>query len=378
MTEPGNPDRLVPESAPETTGTSLPGELPTRRSLRAERQASSATSTGSVPAVQWPTPGTISGRDERTDAADPRAAHIVVVPDASAAVAPATASVVAGTAPAAAARPVVSPSAARAAASGSGVPPTGSTPTIRTAPRKRRNPLGALVALVVVPGLFLTVALPAYAFAPTGEASGFGETDSHELAVASAQEVDVSSSAAKITVARDGYTAVSGEEIRRQTEEAEAAARAQAAAELAAQVGSYSAPAQRQEGDDYPWPGGPVGVLSPLNYEYRECVDFVAWRLNRDAGATGPFRWVWSNLTPGGGSAWNWANAWYANGWQVSHDPIVGSVAWFTGNHVAYVQSVNGDGTVTIEEYNQNSDHNYHRRTIGVGDAALYLYPPPA
>lgn len=230
---------------------------------------------------------------------------------------------------------------------------------------------------MVVPGLFLTVALPAYAFAPTG-GSEYGESGTHELSVASAQEVDVSSSAAKITVARDGYTAVSGEEIRRQTAEAEAAARAQAAAELAAQVGTYSVPAQRQEGDDYPWPGGPVGVLSPLNYEYRECVDFVAWRLNRDAGATGPFRWVWSNLTPGGGSAWNWANAWYANGWQVSHDPIVGSVAWFTGNHVAYVQSVNGDGTVTIEEYNQNSDHNYHRRTIGVGDASLYLYPPPA
>ncbi|KQQ94177.1 hypothetical protein ASF62_08535 [Leifsonia sp. Leaf325] len=274
------------------------------------------------------------------------------------------------------ARASVSSSAARAAASGAGAPPRGPASTSKPA-RRRKNPLGAIVALVVVPGLFLTVALPAYAFAPTS-GSEYSESGTHELAVASAQEVDVSSSAAKITVARDGYTAVSGEEIRRQTAEAEAAARAQAAAELAAQVGTYSVPAQRQEGDDYPWPGGPVGVLSPLNYEYRECVDFVAWRLNRDAGATGPFRWVWSNLTPGGGSAWNWANAWYANGWQVSHDPIVGSVAWFTGNHVAYVQSVNGDGTVTIEEYNQNSDHNYHRRTIGVGDAALYLYPPPA
>ena len=308
-----------------------------------------------------------------------RAQPYRVAPDASAAVGPATASVVAGQRPQprTAARPVVSPSAARAAASGSGSPRRGSRPPSK--PRaKRRNPFGAIVALVVVPGLFLTVALPAYAFAPTGEGRSTASPDTHELAVASAQEVDVSSSAAKITVARDGYTAVSGEEIRRQTAEAEAAARAQAAAELAAQVGTYSAPAQRQEGDDYPWPGGPVGVLSPLNYEYRECVDFVAWRLNRDAGATGPFRWVWSNLTPGGGSAWNWANAWYANGWQVSHDPIVGSVAWFTGNHVAYVQSVNGDGTVTIEEYNQNSDHNYHRRTIGVGDAALYLYPPPA
>ena len=54
---------------------------------------------------------------------------------------------------------------------------------------------------------------------------------------------------------------------------------------------------------------------------------------------------------------------------------MVGAVAWFPYNHVAYVQSVNGDGTVTIEEYNWNSDHSYHVRTIPVGEA-LYLYPP--
>ncbi len=50
-------------------------------------------------------------------------------------------------------------------------------------------------------------------------------------------------------------------------------------------------------------------------------------------------------------------------------------MAWFPYNHVAYVQSVNGDGTVTIEEYNQNSDHSYHVRVIPNG-SALYLYPP--
>lgn len=36
----------------------------------------------------------------------------------------------------------------------------------------------------------------------------------------------------------------------------------------------------------------------------------------------------------------------------------------FTGNHVAYVQSVNSDGTVSLEEYNWGNDHSYHTRTI--------------
>ena len=57
--------------------------------------------------------------------------------------------------------------------------------------------------------------------------------------------------------------------------------------------------------------------------------------------------------------------------------PVVGSVAWFAGmNHVAYVAKVNGDGTVLIEEYNNDVRYAYDSRTISVG-AATYLYPPP-
>lgn len=302
-------------------GENPPGALPTRRSLREQRGASAAPA---IPASQAPAPVVAVG-------------------------------------------PVASNS--------PGAAPKARAVAVR---KQRKGLLSSLLTLIVVPGVFLTVALPAYAFAPGSGQAEFKESAAHLLSQSDSQGVDVPSVAANVTVARDGYTAVSGDEIRRQTAEAEKAAKAQAAAERAAKTGGYSTPGQRAEGDDYPWPGGSVGVLSPLNYEYRECVDFVAWRLNRDVGATGPFRWVWSNLTPGGGDAWNWANAWYSHGWQVSHDPIVGSVAWFTANHVAYVQSVNGDGTVTIEEYNQNSDHNYHRRVIPVGGADLYLYPPPA
>src|SRR4051812_20162027 len=42
----------------------------------------------------------------------------------------------------------------------------------------------------------------------------------------------------------------------------------------------------RDARDDYPWPKGTVNSISPLGYGYRECVDFVAWRMNRDHGTT--------------------------------------------------------------------------------------------
>ncbi|WP_353828963.1 CHAP domain-containing protein [Agromyces sp. SYSU T0242] len=228
---------------------------------------------------------------------------------------------------------------------------------------------------MLVPALIGTVALPAYAFLPGGHLPG-GAPTKFSLSVAEAQGLEVSELASGATLSTDTFSVTTKEEIDAAAAEAE---RAAWEAELASRSsGEYAIVAEQAEGDDYPWwyetPDDYGGGLSPLRYYYRECVDFVAWRLNRDAGVYGaPWKWDWSNLASG--SAWMWADAWAARGWPSSSEPVVGAVAWFPYNHVAYVQSVNGDGTVTIEEYNWNSDHSYHVRTIPVGDA-LYLYPP--
>lgn len=251
-------------------------------------------------------------------------------------------------------------------------------------PKSRRGAMRSFVTFAVVPGLFLTAALPAYAFAPGSDGQSFAASDTREASTTGAQSLEIASFSPKVTVASDGFAAVSSEEIQRLTLEAERLAAEQAEAEAAdarARAGSNTTPGVRQEGDDYPWPWEATddqgGGFSPMNYYYRECVDFVAWRLNRDAGATGPFKWVWSTLTPGGGNAYNWANEWNSHGWTTSYDPIPGAVAWFTANHVAYVQSVPGDGTVVLEEYNWGNDHAYHRRTVPIGEVDLFLYPPP-
>lgn len=232
--------------------------------------------------------------------------------------------------------------------------------------------------VLVVPAIFGTVALPAYALAPGG--GGFGTPGVFSLSVAEAQRVDVSALASGAPVSNDTYSVTTAAEIEQARLEAEAAEQAAWAAELASRAdsGSYAIHTVRAEGDDYPWwdqvPDDYGGGLSPLRYFYRECVDFVAWRLNRDAGVTSaPWKWDWGNLASG--SAYVWADAWAAKGWPTSSDPVVGAVAWFPYNHVAYVQSINDDGTVNLEEYNRNSDHSYHRRTIAANDA-LYLYPP--
>ncbi|MBD8535651.1 CHAP domain-containing protein [Plantibacter sp. CFBP 13570] len=140
-------------------------------------------------------------------------------------------------------------------------------------------------------------------------------------------------------------------------------------------------------GDDYPWPNEAPdtegGGLSPLRYYYRECVDFVAWRLNRDAGVTAaPWKWDWSTLTPMGGNAIDWPDSWAKNGWATSLTPRAGSVAWWgtsagSYGHVAYVQAVNPDGTVVLEEYNWGRPkHMYGTRTVPATSVDLFLYAP--
>lgn len=241
------------------------------------------------------------------------------------------------------------------------------TASARRQPRKSKPNTAALgfirsVSVVgLVAGLFATVAVPAYALDDHG--GSFSAADMFTTSQRYAQSVAVSGLTNGQSASTDGYSSVSGAQV------------------VAVQNSSYrssSAPLVRSANDDYPWWNYATeysgGGLSPLGYYYRECVDFVAWRLNRDAGSTGaPWKWVWNNLASGSAYTWYWY--WKSHGWPTSSTPVPGAVAWFTYNHVAYVNSVNADGTVNIEEYNWQADHLYHARTIQASDA-IYLYPP--
>jgi surface antigen len=76
----------------------------------------------------------------------------------------------------------------------------------------------------------------------------------------------------------------------------------------------------------------------------------------------------------------NWGNAisWYynaqASGYATGSAPAVGAIGWERMNHVVYVESVNGDGTVTISEMNYGGRPGVlHYRTEPIG-RFLYIY----
>jgi hypothetical protein len=232
----------------------------------------------------------------------------------------------------------------------------------KPAPRSWRRKLSTAGVMTVVFGLFASLTLPA--FADQNDLAEFAEPADTQAVEITAATTDVSASI------RDSYGVTNAADLRRMYADA---IRQQ---NLAAYMNSGA----RELGDDYPWPDqlhrGQGGGLSPLNYYYRECVDFVAWRLNRDADTTSaPYRWVWSNLAQG--SAYSWKRAWDSKGWPTGTTPVVGAVAWTPGgNHVAYVTGVLSDGSVVVEEYNYAVDHGYGQR-IAPASSFYYLYAPP-
>ena len=380
------------------------GALPTRREARAQRVAAeaSAPSASIVPAesvsvpvdavptdtVVVPAEVTVVPAESVVVRADSAVASTVPVPPVSIlSVSPDLAVIVGSTSTAAAEASAqgapVAPRAGRparyrpfSAASASATAPAGARTSPAKRPVKRRKQFAKMVTLLAIPAIFLTAALPAYAFSPQGGSAGISAKAPRDT-----QDLTVAAAAAAVSISTDGFTATSQAEL----DEIEANIEAdlvqkQAAEDVRTSAAEYAVVGIRAEGDDYPWRDAATesqgGGFSPLGYYYRECVDFVAWRLNRDAGATGPFKWTWSTMTPGGGNASAWANAWSSKGWASSKSPVVGAVAWFTYNHVAYVQSVPGDGTVVLEEYNWNGSHAYHTRTVPISEVPVYLYPP--
>ena len=146
-------------------------------------------------------------------------------------------------------------------------------------------------------------------------------------------------------------------------------------------------------GDDYPeWIYCPVyltekdlknspidTVQDPWNFWNRECTSFVAWCLNtrNHVEFTNQYKGVsrW-------GHAKEWINA--ANQFNdiiVDNNPGLGSVAWWGGGtygHVAWVSSINGDGTITIEEYNNyevaGASGIYSTRTISTSNVDKFIH----
>ncbi|MFJ5984520.1 CHAP domain-containing protein [Lentzea sp. NPDC092896] len=126
-------------------------------------------------------------------------------------------------------------------------------------------------------------------------------------------------------------------------------------------AGTVVAPAGAWAGtDDYPaqWRTTPKdSLIDSWGYSNRECTSFVAWRLHSRNEFEMP-RAI--------GNAGSWGSWFAARGYAVNNTPAVGAIAESAG-HVAWVEAVNANATVTVEEYNYGFTGTYHERVVTAG-----------
>jgi PKD repeat protein/surface antigen len=119
--------------------------------------------------------------------------------------------------------------------------------------------------------------------------------------------------------------------------------------------------------DDYPHSGAPSSGVDPWHFFYRQCTSFVAWRMENNNGIDFD-----NNMNDGHwGNAYNWDDNAILLGYTVNSTAAVGAIAQWNETevgggygHVAWVQSVNADGSAVIEEYNFSSPLAYGTRTV--------------
>lgn len=98
-------------------------------------------------------------------------------------------------------------------------------------------------------------------------------------------------------------------------------------------------------------------LIDPWGMFNRQCVSYTAWKVHSTYGNM-PY---WGGI----GNANQWDDNAARIGIPYGKTPKPGSVIVFNSGrwgHVAWVESVNDDGTINVSEYNQNGDGRYHER----------------
>lgn len=130
------------------------------------------------------------------------------------------------------------------------------------------------------------------------------------------------------------------------------AATPRAASRAAPSVGSVV----KSGGGSYPWANVPFPneLPDPWGMYKRQCVSYAAWKV-ANSGRHMPY---WG----GRGNAKQWDDNARGAGIPVDDRPRAGDVAISNAGaygHAMYVESVNGDGTITISQYNAGWDGAY-------------------
>lgn len=145
----------------------------------------------------------------------------------------------------------------------------------------------------------------------------------------------------------------------------------QAAANRRALGNGVSIPGGIPGGGGYPgvWANAPLDAyVDPWGLYTRECVSYVAWKIHSTGRYVPHFG--------GAGNANQWPSTAARHGISSGSTPKAGAAAVMNigyYGHVMYVESVNGDGTITVSDYNFAWDGLYRYYTRSAS-GLTYIY----
>lgn len=114
---------------------------------------------------------------------------------------------------------------------------------------------------------------------------------------------------------------------------------------------------------NYDWAvNGSIWNPNTGGYGYRNCTDYVAWKIRSEG------RYVPAGL----GNAKDWDNNYPSDGSPSPGDAAVSNSG--TYGHVMYVEAVNGNGTITISDYNRAGTGKYATSTISAAGLSFLSF----
>lgn len=127
-------------------------------------------------------------------------------------------------------------------------------------------------------------------------------------------------------------------------------------------------------GSSYPYSA--IDEPDAWSFLTRECTSYAAWYWNNKLGKQ------WYNTQPGRGSAKYWGEIAGTLGYSRSSSPSKGAFVIWTGplfsgdqwGHVAVVETVNGDGTIDISEYNWIQYSYSYRKNVNPSDYGNHFF----
>lgn len=133
--------------------------------------------------------------------------------------------------------------------------------------------------------------------------------------------------------------------------------------------GVIPAPSSGNGGYPAQWANAPRGAyVDNWGLYTRECVSYVAWKVANSGRYVPHFA--------GAGHAYQWPSTLARHGIAQGSTPKAGAAAVMYGGpygHVMYVESVNGDGTITVSDYNLGVDGLYRYYTRSAS-GLVYIY----